>query len=72
MSLSYIAVAGFVDHAAGRICGFAQRGSGLERGQTGDAAKVLHRPISVHGGHDEVLRSSNRPVAEEEEQTSAL
>lgn len=70
--LSYIAIAGFSDCAACRRCGFAQHRFGLERGQTGDAAKVLHRPIGVHSSHNEVLRLRNRPGKEEEEQTSIL
>lgn len=73
-SLSYIAITGIFDCAACRLCGFAQRSFGLERAQTGDAAKVLHRPIDVHSSHNEVLRLSNCPVKqeEEEEQTSTL
>lgn len=72
LSLSYIA--GFFDCAACRLCAVAQTSFGLERGQTGDAAEVLHRPFNVHRSHNEVLRLSYRPARdkEEEEQTSKL
>lgn len=72
MLLSYFAIAVFSGRVTGRLCGLGQHSFGLEGGQTGDTAEILHRPLNVHSSHDEILRFCYCPAKKEEAQTSTL